>query len=186
NAKRTCCDISWRSAEACLRNKANVTLPGSRRRRSCLNTRCTARDYRRSPPMSTGSRDDQDAVDMERLAAGRDDALNELMERHGERLFHYLIRLLQNEGDAEDLAQESFVRVYQHRARYNARQKFSTWLYAIASNLARDRFRWRARHPQISLEAESEESGAVLADLLAEQKPSPSQSVEAIERAAAV
>ena len=123
---------------------------------------------------------------MERLAAGRDDALNELMERHGERLFHYLIRLLQNEGDAEDLAQESFVRVYQHRARYNARQKFSTWLYAIASNLARDRFRWRARHPQISLEAESEESGAVLADLLAEQKPSPSQSVEAIERAAAV
>jgi len=123
---------------------------------------------------------------MERLAAGHDAALNGLMERHSERLFHYLIRLFQNESDAADLAQESFVRVYQHRARFDTKQKFSTWLYAIASNLARDRFRWRARHPQVSLDAEGEESDSALVDVLPEQKPSPSQSMETSERAVAV
>jgi class 3 adenylate cyclase len=55
--------------------------------------------------MSTGISEDQDAADMERLAAGHDTALDGLMERHGERLFQYLIRLLQNENDAADAAQ---------------------------------------------------------------------------------
>ena len=136
--------------------------------------------------MSTATSDEQDVVDMERLAAGHDTALDHLMERHGERLFHFLIRLLQNDDDAADLAQESFVRVYQHRARFDRKQKFSTWLYAIASNLARDRFRWRVRHPQVSLDAEGEESGGALADVLSESEPSPSQTLEASERAAAV
>jgi len=98
--------------------------------------------------MSTVTSEDLDAADMERLAAGHDAALDGLMERHGERLFHYLIRLLQNENDAADAAQESFVRIYQHRSRFDTRQKFATWLYAIASNLARDRLRWRFRHPR--------------------------------------
>ncbi|HXT39241.1 MAG TPA: sigma-70 family RNA polymerase sigma factor [Candidatus Angelobacter sp.] len=136
--------------------------------------------------MNTGTSENEDIVDMERLAAGYDAALNNLIERHGERLFRFLTRLLQNESDAEDLAQESFVRVYQHRARFDSRQKFSTWLYAIASNLARDRFRWRARHAQVSLDTESEETGGALADRLPEQTASPSQSIEASERTAAV
>ena len=57
--------------------------------------------------MSTVTSEDQDAADMDHLAAGHDTALDGLMERHGERLFHYLIRLLQNENDAADAAQES-------------------------------------------------------------------------------
>jgi len=114
--------------------------------------------------MSTGTREDADAADMERLAAGQDTALDGLMERHGERLFHYLIRLLQNESDAADAAQESFVRIYQHRSRFDTRQKFSTWLFAIASNVARDRLRWRVRHPQVSLDAQIEKSGRSVLD----------------------
>lgn len=123
---------------------------------------------------------------MERLAAGHDTALDGLMERHGERLFHYLIRLLQNETDAADAAQESFVRIYQHRSKFDARQKFSTWLYAIASNIARDRLRWRVRHPQISLDARIEESGRGVIDILPDKNPSPRQALEASERASAV
>ena len=96
-----------------------------------------------------------DASDMLRLAQGHDAALNELMQRHADKLFHYLVRQLQNETDAADLAQETFVRVYKHRAKFDSQQKFSTWLYSIASNLARDRLRWRKRHPQTSLEATS-------------------------------
>ena len=102
--------------------------------------------------------DEQDEQDMARLIAGHDAALNDLMERHAQRLFHYLLRSLQDESDAADLAQETFVRLYQSRAKFDTRQQFSTWLYAIASNLVRDRYRWRSRHPQVSLDAKNEQT----------------------------
>lgn len=98
--------------------------------------------------------DAQDIADMQRLATGRDTALNDLMERHSLRLFHYLLRQLQDENKARDLAQETFVKVYLHRLKFRAEAKFSTWLYAIATNLVRDHLRWRERHPEVSLEAQ--------------------------------
>ena len=136
--------------------------------------------------MNAPNADGQDAQDMARLVAGRDAALNDLMERHAEKLFHYLFRSLQDEADAADLAQETFVRVYQNRAKFDARQKFSTWLYAIASNLVRDRFRWRSRHRQVSLDAENEASGNNFRELLSGHEPSPSESLQAEERAESV
>ncbi len=72
---------------------------------------------------------------MTELAGGHDAALNALMERHAQKLFHYLVRSLQDQSDATDLAQEMFAKVYQSRARFDPKQKFTTWLYAIASNL---------------------------------------------------
>ena len=130
--------------------------------------------------------DEQDEQDMARLIAGHDAALNDLMERHAQRLFHYLLRSLQDESDAADLAQETFVRLYQSRAKFDTRQQFSTWLYAIASNLVRDRYRWRSRHPQISLDAKNPATGIDFRETLPEQKPSPSETVQAEERADAV
>jgi len=123
---------------------------------------------------------------MVRLAAGHDSALNELMERHAEKLFHYLVRSLQNEEDAADLAQETFVKVYQNRARFDRTQKFSTWLYAIASNLVRDRYRWRLRHPELSLEAESEQTGVNLKENLPSLGITPDVRTELDEEAATV
>lgn len=136
--------------------------------------------------MNAPNPDELDVQDMSRLAAGHDAALNELMERHGEKLFHYLVRSLQNEDDAADLAQETFVKVYQSRARFDPSQKFSTWLYAIASNLVRDRYRWRSRHPQVSLDAESDATGDSFRDSLPGSGPSPNESVQVEERAKAV
>ena len=121
-----------------------------------------------------------------RLASGHDDALNELMQRHGEKLFHYLIRCLQSEEDAADLTQEAFVRVYQNHAKFDPNQRFSTWLYAIASNLVKDRYRYRTRHPQVSLDAENEATRNDFRETLSEQKPSPSETAQAEERAEAV
>ena len=96
-------------------------------------------------PTTALNYDQRDADDMARLAKGHDASLNELMERHAEKLFHYLLRSLQDESDAEDIAQETFVKDYQNRAKFDARHKFSTWLYAIASNLiSRARKRLRA------------------------------------------
>jgi RNA polymerase sigma-70 factor (ECF subfamily) len=130
--------------------------------------------------------DEQDARDMARLVAGQELALNDLMERHGLKLFHYLIRSLQNEEDAADLAQETFAKVYQSRARFDASQKFTTWLYAIASNLVRDRYRWRSRHPQVSLDAENDDSEVSVKDRLPAKEQAPDQNLQTAERADAV
>jgi RNA polymerase sigma-70 factor (ECF subfamily) len=126
-----------------------------------------------------------DREDMGRLTAGHDAALNNLMERHGPAVFHYLIRVLHNEEDAADLAQETFVRVYQHRDKFDPKQKFSTWLYTIATNLARDRQRWRMRHPTVPLEPANEEEGSVGATLAASE-PDALANLEQAERAAMV
>lgn len=127
--------------------------------------------------------DEQDAQDMARLVGGHETALNDLMERHAAKLFHYLVRSLQDEADAADVAQESFAKVYHNRARFDPHQKFSTWLYAIASNLVRDRYRWRARHPHISLDAEQNQPEPHLKDTISATEPLPDQKLETQERA---
>jgi len=136
--------------------------------------------------MNAHAGDEQDARDMARLAGGHELALNELMERHAEKLFHYLVRSLQDEGDAADLAQETFVRVYQHRAKFDPSQKFSTWLYAIASNLVRNRYRWRSRHPQVSLDAENDLTDTSFKDTLVASDPAPDEHTQTREHAATV
>jgi RNA polymerase sigma-70 factor (ECF subfamily) len=130
--------------------------------------------------------DEQDLQDMARLAGGHDAALNALMERHSPKVFHYLLRSLQNEDDAADLAQETFVRVYQNRSKFDPTQKFSTWLYAIASNLVRDRYRWRRRHPQVSMDAENHEDGTALGETFVDASPTPGESLQKSERSEAV
>jgi RNA polymerase sigma-70 factor, ECF subfamily len=136
--------------------------------------------------MSTTACDEPDGQDMARLAAGHAAALNELMARHGQPLTLYLVRLLGNAAEADDLAQETFVRVYQHRERFRTGARFSTWLYAIATNLARDRLRWRGRHPQVSLEAEQPGKGLSLADTLPAAQAAPDEMLQDAERAEAV
>jgi len=123
---------------------------------------------------------------MARLAGGHDPALNDLMDRHAEKLFHYLVRSLQDEADAADLAQETFVRIFQNRARFDPQQKFSTWLYAIAGNLVRDRYRWRNRHQQVSLDAENSQTGASLRDNLGALEATPDEALQTEERSTAV
>jgi RNA polymerase sigma-70 factor (ECF subfamily) len=130
--------------------------------------------------------DAHDHADMERLAAGHDAALNDLMERHGTPLFHFLSRMVGNEEDANDLAQETFVRVFKSRHSFRRGEKFSTWAYTIAANLARNHFRWRSRHPNISLETETGESEKTLASSLPANDPPPNEQTVAAERATTV
>ena len=127
-----------------------------------------------------------DRADMERLIAGHDAALNDLMERHAKPVFHFLCRMLGNEDDANDLAQETFVRVFKSRGSFRAEQKFSTWLFTIAANLARNHFRWRTRHPNISLDAENPETEQSLGSTLPANNPAPNEQALAAERAKAV
>jgi RNA polymerase sigma-70 factor (ECF subfamily) len=95
---------------------------------------------------------DADVAAMRRLRDGDDLALNEIMDRWQRRLTSYLLRAIGNETVAVDLAQETFVRVYQSRDKYQPKGEFSTWLFAIATNLLRQHFRWLKRHPTVSMD----------------------------------
>lgn len=130
--------------------------------------------------------DAQDRADMARLAAGHDAALNDLMERHAAAVFRFLFRMLNHEDDANDLAQETFVRVFQARAAFDPNKQFSTWLFTIAANLARNQIRWRTRHPNVSLEAESESTEQSLTEKLASPSATPKEETLRKERTAAV
>lgn len=127
-----------------------------------------------------------DRGDMAHLVAGQDRALDELMARHAQPLFRFLHRMLGNEDDANNLAQATFVRVYQHRADFRPDARFSTWLYTIAANLARDHHRWLARHPTVSLDTAPDPAGPTLADSLVATRRSPDDDAVAAECAIAV
>ena len=138
------------------------------------------------PSPDAAAQQARDRADMEQLQAGQDAALNDLMERHATPIFHFLCRMVGNEDDANDLAQETFVRVFKSRDSFRTDQKFSTWLFTIAANLARNHFRWRTRHPNISLEAENPETEQSLGSTLSANHPQPNEQALAAERAAAV
>jgi RNA polymerase sigma-70 factor (ECF subfamily) len=78
-------------------------------------------------------------------------AFAELLELYQHRLVTVLQHLVGNTEEAEDLAQETFLRVYRGRKKYHPRAKFSTWLYTIANNLALSTLRSRKRKPVVSL-----------------------------------
>jgi len=84
----------------------------------------------------------------------RDDdpvAFGELVELYQHRLVTVMQHLVGNKEEAEDLAQEVFLRVYRVRKKYRPRAKFSTWLFTIANNLALNALRTRQRRPVVPL-----------------------------------
>ncbi len=84
---------------------------------------------------------------------GDQSAFAELVELYQDKLYHMSYRMLNNRQEAEDVVQETFLRVYKNLDRYDETLKFSTWIYRIATNLCIDRL--RKRKPTYSLDAES-------------------------------
>lgn len=70
---------------------------------------------------------------------------NTLVNRYKDRLFNVIYRMLSSEDEAKDLLQETFLRVWQHKMSYDFRFAFSTWIYTIALNLARNELRRRKK-----------------------------------------
>jgi RNA polymerase sigma factor (sigma-70 family) len=88
---------------------------------------------------------DPDAELMLRLKNGEDVVLNELMTRWQEPLVAFIYRYIGRQTEALDLAQETFLRIFETRHRYTVQGRFSTWLFAIAANLCRNYLRWRQK-----------------------------------------
>jgi RNA polymerase sigma-70 factor, ECF subfamily len=117
---------------------------------------------------------DPDAQLMLRLKNGEDQVLNELMGRWQQRLVAFIYRYIGQETEALDLAQETFVRVYETRHRYTVQGKFSTWLFTIAANLSRNYLRWRQRRGD-SASAGWDAKGAEVAESIQSEDDSPDQ-----------
>src|SRR5439155_6237021 len=76
-------------------------------------------------------------------------AFGALVDRHQTRLLNFSNRTIGDRERAEDLVQEVFIRVFRHRHRFDQTKKFSTWIYTIASNLAKNELRNRSRNPLV-------------------------------------
>ena len=124
---------------------------------------------------------DMDADAMTRLAGGEDLVLNDLMRRWQDRVAAFLLRMTGNHATACDLAQETFVRLYQSRGRYKPTSSFASYLFSIAANLARNHHRWCMRHPTESLEVLEQDGGEP-----ASKSDSPDEALTRNETAQAV
>jgi RNA polymerase sigma-70 factor (ECF subfamily) len=91
--------------------------------------------------------DDLDAELMLRFVAGDESAFTELVQRHRLQLVGYLYRQTWDRDRAEDLAQEVFARLFEHREQYRPQGRFKTYLYRIATNLWIDTCRREGRRP---------------------------------------
>lgn len=85
--------------------------------------------------------------------AGNEDAYLEIVERFKNRLFAFICRFVGDEDLAEDLVQDTLIKVYTHRHAYREIARFSTWIYTIAGNLARTELRKRKRRATFSMSA---------------------------------
>ena len=93
------------------------------------------------------------------------DLFGELVRRYKDRIVHFLYRYVGDRSTAEDLGQEAFIRVFRNIAEFDPASKFSTWLYTIAANLAKDEFKRRVRHPAKSLDWKSTKASDTTRDL---------------------
>jgi RNA polymerase sigma-70 factor (ECF subfamily) len=96
---------------------------------------------------------DSDAALMLRVKDGDQQAFEQLVEKYKHPIVNVIFRMLHDLDEAEDLAQNVFIRVFQSAARYEVSAKFSTWIFTIARNLCLNEIRRRGRHPAQSLES---------------------------------
>ncbi|MBN2103378.1 sigma-70 family RNA polymerase sigma factor [bacterium] len=86
-----------------------------------------------------------------RFQQGDEKAFNIIVERYKDPLINFVYHFLGDRIDAEDVVQETFLRVYRNKHLYRNIAKFSTWIYTIASNLAKTELRRRRRRRLLSL-----------------------------------
>ncbi len=94
-----------------------------------------------------GALGDSDVV--QAFLDGDERAFGELVRRYDGRLLNFVYRTIGDRERAQDLVQETFVRVYRHLHRFDQSKKFSTWVYTIAGNLAKNELRNRSRNPLV-------------------------------------
>lgn len=114
------------------------------------------------------------------ILRGDTEQYHELIRPYERGVYTMALALLRNEGDAEEVAQETFLKAFRALGEFRGEAKFSTWLISIAVNEARGRLRRRVLAPMVSLDEEAEDGGLVVPPaLLRDWREVP---LEALER----
>lgn len=99
---------------------------------------------------------EKDQVIIDRLKAGDSGVIDEIVDKYKNPLFAFIIRMVNNYDLAEDIFQETWIRVIRHIHTFRGDAKFSTWLFQIAGNLCRDMIRKNKRRSYVPLDEAKE------------------------------
>lgn len=115
------------------------------------------------------------------ILAGQTQLFHELIRPHERAVYRMALSYMKNEADAEDVAQEAFLKAFRNLSTFRSESKFSTWLISITLNEARNRLRRNATMPTDSIDATPEEGGSVTPALLRDWREVPSEALERAE-----
>jgi RNA polymerase sigma-70 factor, ECF subfamily len=119
---------------------------------------------------------------MARIAQGDEYAFEILVHRHQTAILNFIYRFIGDRTQAKDLAQEVFLRVWQAAKSYEAKAKFTTWVYRIASNLCLNELKSARRRRWFQFLQSDEESGKTIEENLSDDSPSAEDNLLAKER----
>ena len=129
--------------------------------------------------MTAAHGETSDEMLMVRYQRGDRDAFAELLRRYETQIYNFSLRYLRSGDLAEDVTQDTFLRIVQRAAEFKHESRFSTWLYAIARNLCLDELRKQKHRKHPSLE-QSDPSGRSLEEKVPDSKPGTSAERSAV------
>jgi RNA polymerase sigma-70 factor (ECF subfamily) len=112
------------------------------------------------------------------ILAGETQLYHELIRPHERRVYMMALSYMKNEADAEDIAQEAFIKAFRNLSMFRGDAKFSTWLISITLNEARNRLRRQSVVRMQSLDEPTDENGTISPALLRDWREIPSEVVE--------
>lgn len=116
----------------------------------------------------------KDALLVERLRQGEDEAFEELLSTYQDSVYNLVYRLLNQQVDAPDVVQEIFVKVYRNLSQFQGKSTLKTWIYRIAVNEAYNHRRWFSRHKKQEVGLGPNEDHSIgLVDLIPDRCRSP-------------
>ncbi len=115
---------------------------------------------------------------IQQVLAGQTESFSPLVLKYQQRVRGFCRSALSQEAEAEEAAQEIFLKAYQALSKFRGDSSFSTWLYRIASNHCIDLLRKRNKRPTLSWDALLEQAGDSLQKLVSDGRPAPGSSLE--------
>jgi RNA polymerase sigma-70 factor (ECF subfamily) len=138
---------------------------------------------------SRGRSVDPDRTLVDEATAGNLEAFEDLVRRHQTRLVSYVLAIVRDTGEAEDVAQETFIKAYRSLRRFRGESSFKTWLYTIATNTARTALERRGRRERVGDQSLDDDSQTLSAGSVPSGLPDAETTLvarDAIDRALAV
>ena len=126
---------------------------------------------------------EEDNLLISRFKQGDESAFTELIQKYSRRIYQIAWAILQNREDAEEVTQDTFIRIHRALPSFRGDSQFTTWMHTIAANLAKNKYQWnksRGTLSNVSINASQEDSEQTLD--LPDEHPSPQQQVLWSER----